>query len=62
MADVVLVVLRRPEIALALLHAAERIAILMGGARLSVLAVREPIHVSALAAEALIEEAEAVVR
>lgn len=34
----------------------------MGGARLSVLAVREPIGVSALAAEALIEEAGTVVR
>ena len=62
MADVVLVVLRRPEMAAILLHAAQRIAILMGGARLSVLAVREPIDVSALAAEALIEEAESVVR
>jgi nucleotide-binding universal stress UspA family protein len=62
MADVVLVVLRRPEMAAILLQAAQRIAILMGGARLNVLAVREPIHVSALAAEALIEEAESVVR
>jgi nucleotide-binding universal stress UspA family protein len=61
MADVVLVVLRRPEMAAILLQAAQRIAILMG-ARLNVLAVREPIHVSALAAEALIEEAESVVR
>jgi hypothetical protein len=34
MADVVLVVLRRPEMAETLLHAAHRIAILMGGARL----------------------------
>ena len=62
MADVVLVVLRRPEMAATLLQAAQRIAILMGGARLNVLAVREPIDVSALAAEALIEEAESVVR
>ena len=62
MADVVLVVLRRPEIALALLHAAQRIAILMDGARLGVLAIQEPIHVTALAAEALIEEAASVVR
>jgi nucleotide-binding universal stress UspA family protein len=62
MADVVLVVLRRPEMAATLLHAAHQIAILMGGARLSVLAVREPIEISALAAEALIEEAESVVR
>ena len=62
MADVVLVVLRRPEMASALLHAAQWIAHLMGQARLSVLAVREPIQVSALAAEALIEEAQSVVR
>jgi nucleotide-binding universal stress UspA family protein len=62
MTDVVLVVLRRPEMASALLHAAQWITNLMGGARLSVLAVREPIHVSALAAEALIEEAQSVVR
>ena len=62
MADVVLVVQRRPEMAAILLQAAQRIAILMGGARLNVLAVREPIHVAALAAEALIEEAESVVR
>jgi nucleotide-binding universal stress UspA family protein len=61
MADVVLVVLRRPEMAEALLRAALRIANLMGGARLSVLAVREPIGVSALAAEALIAEAKSVV-
>jgi nucleotide-binding universal stress UspA family protein len=61
MADVVLVVLRRPEMAAILLQAAQRIAMLMG-ARLNVLAVRDPIHVSALAAEALIEEAESVVR
>lgn len=62
MTDVVLVVLRRPEMADTLLHAALRIANLMGDARLSVLAVREPIEVSALAAEALMEEAESVVR
>jgi nucleotide-binding universal stress UspA family protein len=35
---------------------------LMDGARLNVLAVREPIQLSGLAAEALIEEAESVVR
>jgi nucleotide-binding universal stress UspA family protein len=62
MADVVLVVLRRPEMASALLHAAQRITNLMGGAQLSGLAVREPIQVSALAAEALIEEAQSVLR
>ena len=42
----VLVVLRRPELADTLLRAAQRMATLMGGARLSVLAVREPIEVS----------------
>jgi nucleotide-binding universal stress UspA family protein len=62
MAEVVLVVLRRPELANALLRAAERIASLMGGARLSVLTIREPIGISGLAAEALIEEARSVVR
>jgi nucleotide-binding universal stress UspA family protein len=62
MAEVILVVLRRPEIAATLLHAAERLANLVEGARLSVLAVREPIQVSALAAEALIEEAASLIR
>ena len=62
MADVVLVVLRRPELADALLSAGQRIAQLMGGARISVLAVREPLQVSGLAAEALIAEAESTVR
>lgn len=61
MADVVLIVLRRPEMADTVLRAALRIATLMGGARLSVLAVREPIEVSPLAAEALMAEAESVV-
>jgi nucleotide-binding universal stress UspA family protein len=62
MPDVVLVALRRPETAAILLQAAQRIATLMGEARLSVLAVREPIQISALAAEALIEEADSVLR
>src|SRR5215469_9678888 len=62
MGDVVLVVLRRPEMAGALLCAGQRIAHLMGGARISVLAVRKPIQVSGLAAEALIAEAESTVR
>ncbi|HUB44901.1 MAG TPA: universal stress protein [Acetobacteraceae bacterium] len=57
MADVVLVVLRRPELATTLLHAAQRVATLMGGARLNVLAVQEQSRVSALGAEALIAEA-----
>ena len=62
MVDVVLVVLRRSELAGSLLHAGERMAKLMDGARLNILAVREPIQLSGLAAEALIEEAESVVR
>jgi nucleotide-binding universal stress UspA family protein len=62
MADVILVVLRRAETADTLLRAAQRMATLMGGARLSVLGVREPYQVSALAAEALMAEAESVVR
>jgi nucleotide-binding universal stress UspA family protein len=62
MADVVLVVLRRPEMAEALLRAGLRLATLTGGARLSVLAVTEPIQITGLAAEALMAEAESVVR
>src|SRR5689334_5386127 len=62
MTEVVLVVLRRPEMAETLLGAAQRIATLMGGARLNVLAVRESSEVSALAAEALMEEAQSIVR
>jgi nucleotide-binding universal stress UspA family protein len=62
MADVVLVVLGRPDVADLLLRAALRIADLMGAARLSVLAVREPMAVSGLAAEALMAEAQSVVR
>ena len=62
MTDVVLVVLRRPEMADTLLRAAFRMANLMGGARLNALAVREPIEVYALVAEALMVEAESVVR
>jgi nucleotide-binding universal stress UspA family protein len=61
MADVVLVVLKRPEMTDTLLRAAHRVADLMGGARLNVLAVREPLGVSGLAAEALIAEAESIV-
>jgi nucleotide-binding universal stress UspA family protein len=62
MTDVVLVVLRRPEMVETLIGAAQRIASLMGDARLNVLAVREPIEVSALAAEALMEEAQSILR
>src|SRR5271169_269495 len=62
MADVVLVVLRRPEIADTLLGAAQRIATLMGGARLNVLAIMEPFQVTALGAEALMAETDSVIR
>jgi nucleotide-binding universal stress UspA family protein len=62
MVDVALVVLRRPETADTLLRAAHRIADLMGGAHLNVLAVHEPTGVSALAAEALIAEAESIIK
>jgi nucleotide-binding universal stress UspA family protein len=62
MADVVLIVLRRPELVGSLLDAGAQMAKLMEGARLNVLAVREPFQVSGLAAEALIEEVESVVR
>jgi nucleotide-binding universal stress UspA family protein len=62
MADVILVVLRRPEIAKTLLGAALQIAHLMGGARLNVLATMEPLQVTALGAEALMAEANSVLR
>jgi nucleotide-binding universal stress UspA family protein len=55
-------VLRRPEMAAGLLQAGRRMASLMDGALLNVLAVRDPFQVTGLAAEALIEEAESVVR
>jgi hypothetical protein len=48
--------------AVTLMSAAQPMAVLMGGARINALAIREPIEISALAAEALIEEAEPVVR
>jgi nucleotide-binding universal stress UspA family protein len=62
MADVVLIVLMRPEAVPTLLQAGQRMATLMRGARLNVLAIREPIQVTGLAAEALIAEADSVVR
>ena len=60
MAEVVLVVLRRPEQATGLLDAASCLAALVGEARIQALTVREPIHVGALAAEALMDEADSV--
>lgn len=62
MADVVLVELRRPEMAHTLLDAAHRIASLINGARLSVLAVRERVEISAFAAETLMVETESIVK
>jgi len=60
MTEVVLVVLRRPEMVARQLDAASRLAALMGEARIQVLAVREPIQVTGLAAEELMDEADAV--
>jgi nucleotide-binding universal stress UspA family protein len=60
MSEVILVLLRRPEKVSTLLNAAARLAGLMGGARVNALAIREPIQVTGLAAEALIGEADAV--
>ena len=52
MSDVVLVVLERPEAAAQLLHAAECLAVLTGGARVNVLAIRTPPGYAALTAGA----------
>ena len=54
MSDVVLVVLERPEAAAQLLHAAECLAVLTGGARVNVLAIRTPPGYAALTAEAAV--------
>lgn len=62
MSAVILVVLRRRERAVALLNAAKRLGELIQGTLINVLAVREPIHVTALSAETLIDEADAVVQ
>ena len=61
MADVILVALTRPETAATLLDAAWRLASLIGNAAINVLAPRDPIQVSALAAEMLMNEADSVV-
>jgi len=60
MAEVVLVALHRLETAAEMLDAAECLAHLIGGARITALAVREPVHVSALGAESLTYEADAL--
>lgn len=60
MADVILVVPRRPEMAAAVLDAAARLGALAGEARINVLAIREPIQITGLAAEALMNEADSV--
>ena len=52
MSDVILVVLDRPEAAAHLLHAAECLAVLTGGARVNALAIRTPPGYAALTAEA----------
>ena len=52
MSDVILVVLGRPEAAARLLYAAECLALLTGGARVNVLAIRTPPGYAALTAEA----------
>jgi nucleotide-binding universal stress UspA family protein len=52
MSDVILVVLERPEAAGHLLHAAECLAVLTGGARVNALAIRTPPGYAALTAEA----------
>ena len=52
MSDVILVVLDRPEAATHLLHAAERLAVLAGGARVNALAIRTPPGYVALTSEA----------
>jgi nucleotide-binding universal stress UspA family protein len=52
MTDVILVVLERPEAAARLLSAAECLAVLAGGARVNVLAVRTPPGYAGMTAEA----------
>ncbi|MEI9988285.1 MAG: universal stress protein [Aliidongia sp.] len=59
MSEVVLVVLRRPDAAAGLLAGAGQLALLMRHGHLNVLAIRQTIAPSALAAEALMSEADA---
>lgn len=58
--DVILTVLSRPDAAVSLLSAAACLADLLDCVRINILAVREPSHVSPLAAKALINEADAI--
>lgn len=60
MPDVIMTVLSRPNAAVSLLRATECLANLLDCARINILTVREPSHVSPLAAEALINEADAI--
>jgi nucleotide-binding universal stress UspA family protein len=60
MSDVILVVPSTPEAAPGLLRTAARLATLLGGVRLKVLAVAEPIHVGALEAEAMFMAADVI--
>jgi nucleotide-binding universal stress UspA family protein len=62
MSDVVLVLLRRPETTPALLAAARHMADMLGSARITALAVREPAHLRGLEADTLIGEVETVLR
>ena len=62
MSDVILVVLGRTESARGLLQAAAEFRRLMTEARVSVLALEQPAHTSALEAEALVAEADALVQ
>jgi nucleotide-binding universal stress UspA family protein len=56
MSEVILVVLQRPEAAAGLLRAAERLAELAGGARISVLALHTPLGLTVLMNEGSIPE------
>ena len=61
MSDVILVVLGHAEAARELLHAAAEFKRLLGGAHINALAVKEPVHISALQAEVLVMEGDALV-
>ncbi len=60
MADVILVVLNRPDRAGPTLDVAARLAALVGTSRINVLAIREPAHVIGLAADMLIDDTHSV--
>jgi nucleotide-binding universal stress UspA family protein len=58
MAEVILVLLHRPETAAGMLDGAECLTDLLGGARITALAIREPVHLSPLAAGSVTYEAD----